>query len=87
MARSISRFRFPAWTVAVSSQEATCQHLQFSSGVCPVYEREYPEQWTGYIRQWLRNHDVAGKLAILTQGPSMKHPEINHRMEIVDLSR
>jgi pyruvate kinase len=84
-ARSIARFRFPAWTVAVSSQKATCQNLQFSSGVYPVHEPEHPEHWTEYIRQWVRDHDVAGKLAILTEGPSAKHPDTNHRMEIIEL--
>jgi pyruvate kinase len=84
-ARSIARFRFPAWTVAVSSQEATCQNLQFSSGVYPVHEPEHPERWTDYIRQWVRDHEVAGKLAFLTEGPSSKHPETNHRMEIIEL--
>jgi pyruvate kinase len=84
-ARSVARFRFPAWTVAVSSQEATCQNLQFSSGVYPVHEPEHPERWTGYIRNWVRDHELAGKLAILTEGPSSKHPETNHRMEIIEL--
>ena len=84
-ARSIARFRFPAWAVAVSSLEATCQNLQFSSGVYPVHEPEHPEQWTDYIRQWVRDHGLAGNLAILTEGPSTKHPETNHRMEIIEL--
>jgi len=84
-ARSIARFRFPAWTVAVSSQEATCQNLQFSSGVYPVHEPEHPERWTDYIRQWASDHERAGKLAILTEGPSSKYPETNHRMEIIEL--
>jgi pyruvate kinase len=35
-ARSIARFRLPIWIIAVSSQETTCQQLQFSSGVLPV---------------------------------------------------
>jgi pyruvate kinase len=82
-ARSIARFRFHAWTVAVSSQEATCQNLQFSSGVYPVHETEHPERWTDYIRQWVSDHELAGKLAILTEGPSTKHPETNHRMEVI----
>ena len=84
-ARSIARFRFPAWTVAVSSQETTCQQLQFSSGVYPVHEPDHPDQWTDYIRQWLRDRGMDGKVAVLTEGPSTKHPEANHRMEIVEL--
>ena len=85
-ARSIARFRFPAWTVAVSSQEATCQQLQFSSGVYPVHETDHPEQWTDYIRRWVRGHGMEGELAVLTEGPSTKHPETNHRMEIIELN-
>ena len=84
-ARSMARFRFPAWTVAVSSQETTCQQLQFSSGVYPVHEPDHPDQWTDYIRQWLRDRGMDGKVAVLTEGPSTKHPEANHRMEIVEL--
>ena len=85
-ARSIARFRFPAWTVAVSSQETTCQQLQFSSGVYPVHEPDHPEQWTDYIRRWVRDHGMEGELAVLTEGPSTKHPETNHRMEIIELN-
>jgi pyruvate kinase len=84
-ARSVARFRFPVWTVAISSQEATCQTLQFSSGICPVCEPEHPENWKPYIREWLRDHDISGGIAFLTEGPSKKYPEANHRMEIIDL--
>ncbi|MDQ1277825.1 MAG: pyruvate kinase, partial [Thermodesulfobacteriota bacterium] len=84
-ARSIARFRFPVWTVGISSQEWACQQLLFSSGVYPVHEPEHPEDWKGYVRKWLSEHDIAEKLAFLTEGPSTKHPEVNHRMEIVDL--
>jgi pyruvate kinase len=87
MARSITRFRLPVWIVAVSSQAATCQRLQFSWGVHPVCEPEHPEDWRGYIGRWLHAAGMDGTLAVLTEGPSSKHPEANHRMEIVDLSR
>ncbi len=86
-ARSIARFRFAAWAIALSSQQATCQNLQFSAGVYPVHEPEHPERWTDYIREWVRNQEVAGKFAILTEGPSSKHPETNHKMEIIELTR
>jgi pyruvate kinase len=84
-ARSVARFRFPAWTVAVSSRKETCQQLQFSSGVYPVHEAEHPEKWTDYIRQWVRDFGMKGKVAVLTEGPSAKHPDANHRMEIIEL--
>jgi len=86
-ARSLARFRPPVWIVGVSSQEATCQALQFSYGVYPVHEREHPEDWREYVRKWLADHGVQGDLVILTEGPSTRHPEANHRMELIDLKR
>ncbi len=86
-ARSITRFRLPVWIVAVSSEETTCQRLQFSYGIYPVREPDYPEDWRLYARNWLQSHGVSGNLVVLTEGPSSKHPEANHRMEIIDLDR
>jgi pyruvate kinase len=86
-ARSIARFRLPVWIAAVSSQETTCQGLQFSYGVYPVEEPEHPENWRSYIKGWLRDHEVDGDVVVLTEGPSTKHPEANNRMEIIDLRR
>jgi pyruvate kinase len=86
-ARNIARFRFPVWITSVSPKEATCQSLQFSYGVHPVYEPDYPEDWKVFALEWLRSHDLQGGLAVLTEGPSSKHPEANHRMELVDLGR
>jgi pyruvate kinase len=86
-ARDLARFRTPVWIVAVSSQESTCQALQFSYGVHPVHEEEHPENWREYTSHWLRDHGVKGNLVILAEGPSTKHPEANHRMELVELKR
>jgi pyruvate kinase len=86
-ARSIARFRLPVWIAAVSSQETTCQGLQFSYGVYPVHESDHPEDWNGYIRNWLQSHGMEGDLVVLTEGPSSKHPEANNRMELIDLTR
>jgi pyruvate kinase len=84
-ARSISRFRPPAWIIGVSSQETVCQGLQFSYGVCPVCEGNAPDDWKGYIREWLKQNGVEGNLVLLTAGPSTKHPQANNRLEIIDL--
>lgn len=84
-ARSIALFRLPHWTVAVSSQEATCQALQFSCGVFPSCEPDHPEDWKGYVKQWLQAHELEGNLVMLTEGPSSKHPNGNNRMEIIQL--
>jgi pyruvate kinase len=84
-ARSIGRFRLPVWIIAVSSQEATCQNLQFSYGVYSVHEKDHPENWKSYVKQWLQGHGIQGDIVVLTEGPSTKHPDANHRMEIIDL--
>jgi pyruvate kinase len=73
------------WIVAVSSQETTCQRLQFSYGVFPAHEPEHPDDWNAYVREWLRAHEVEGDLVVLTEGPSSKRPETNNRMEIIGL--
>ena len=87
MARSIARFRPPVWITAVSSLEPTCQRLQFSYGVYPVCQPDHPDDWNGYARKWLEEHEVRGNLVVLTEGPSAKHPRANNRMEIIDLSK
>jgi len=84
-ARSMARFRFPVWTVAVSSQERTCQNLQFSAGVYPVHEPESPETWKDYIRKCVSNYGIGGNPVVLTHGPSSKRPDANYTMEIIDL--
>jgi pyruvate kinase len=85
-ARSIARFRLPVWTVAISTREATCRHLQCSSGVFPVHEPQTPENLKEYVRTWVDHHGLKGNLAIVTEWPSSGHPEANHCMEIIDLS-
>jgi pyruvate kinase len=85
--RSLSFFRMPVWIVAVSSYEQTCQNLVFSFGVHPVHEPDHPEDWNTYIKKWIESHGLTGDLAILTEGPSSKHPGANHRMEIIELRK
>jgi pyruvate kinase len=86
-ARRIALFRLPVWIVAVSSQEMTCQRLQFSSGVRPVHETEHPENWNVYVERWISDHGLSGDLVLLTEGPSQKHPESNYRMEVLEMHR
>ena len=86
-ARSLALFRMPVWVAAVSSKQQTCPDLVFSCGVYPVYEPNPPDDWDAYVRSWLERHRVTGDLAILTEGPSIRHPEAHNRMEIIDLRR
>jgi len=84
-ARSIARFKPPVWIVGISSQESTCQRLQFTAGVFPVHESDHPPDWNTYVRDWVQDHALEGNLAILTEGPSLKNPKANNRMEIIEL--
>ena len=84
-ARSITRFKLPVWVTAVSSQEKTIQDLMFSYGVRPVHEPDHPSDWKSWIKKWLQSNEVQENLVVLTEGPSIKHPERNNRMEIIDL--
>jgi len=86
-ARSITRFKLPVWITAVSSQKKTIQDLMFSYGVRPVHEPDHPSDWKSWIKKWLQSNEVKENLVVLTEGPSIKHPERNNRMEIIDLSR
>lgn len=86
-ARRIAQFRLPVWIVATSSLESTCQILQFTSGVWPVNLPEHPEDWNGFIKNWVTNRGLAGEFIILAEGPSTKHPDSNHRLEIIDLNQ
>jgi len=86
-ARSIARFRFPVWIVAISRQEATCRYLQFSSGVYPVHASQIPDRRNDYVGAWVKEHELEGNMVVLIEGPSEKHPEANHSMQIIDLAR
>jgi len=85
-ARSIARFRLPAWTIAVSPHEATCRGLQFSYGVHAIHLPEAADDWSAFARAFLAEHGVAGRIALLAEGPSARNPNANNRMEIIDLT-
>ncbi|UCD35236.1 MAG: pyruvate kinase [Nitrospiraceae bacterium] len=84
-ARNITRFRLPVWITAVSPNLETCQRLHFSYGVYPLHEPEYPGDWNRYAKELVRVHHLKGDTALLTEGPSPRHPDANHRMELIDL--
>lgn len=84
-ARRLAAFRLPAWVVAVSSNQKTCQDLLFSGGVIPVHEAKLPGSWNSYVKEWVKRHELSGAFAILTQRPTPGDPDSNHRMEIINL--
>jgi pyruvate kinase len=84
-ARNATRFRLPVWITAISALETTCQNLQFSYGIYPVHEAEHPDNWREYAQKWLQSHGIIGEMVLLTEGPSRKNPNANHRIEIIVL--
>jgi pyruvate kinase len=86
MARSVARYKLPVWITSFSSEETTCQALQFSYGIYPIKaEKDLPE-WTPFLRKWFKEQQVTEGTAIIAQGPSPEHPLTNHRMGFIDLS-
>jgi pyruvate kinase len=84
-ARRIARLRLPVWIAAVAPQDSTCQALQFSYGVHPVYQPEDSGDWSVYAREWVKDKGLTGDFVILIEGPSPRNPNTNHKLEIVDV--
>ena len=82
-ARMISRFNPAVWLVAVSHDPGVCQGLAFSYGVHAVQISEHPGNWSDFARQWLREHQLPGAVAMLVAGPSTRNPNANHRLEFL----
>jgi len=85
-ARMISRFNPAVWIVALSRDAAVCQGLAFSYGVHAVQLADDPENWNSFVRQWLREQQVPGPVAMLVAGPSARNPEANYRIEFLRVS-
>jgi len=84
-ARNVARFRLPVWITAFTAEPPTCQALQFSYGVNPVLVERDLEDWNPFSREWLKAEGVDSGLVLLVQGPSEKHPDVNQRLEILQL--
>ena len=59
-ARNLSRLRLPVWIVAVCPDEATCQTLQFSHGVYPVYQPKGLAGWEEHVSALLQLLGMTG---------------------------
>ncbi|NNF84213.1 MAG: pyruvate kinase, partial [Deltaproteobacteria bacterium] len=80
-ARMISRFKPKVWIVASTPHPAVCRGLLFSYGVHPV--EADPERWRDFAEDWVREHGVPGRFAILVAGPSPRNPDADHRIEFL----
>ncbi len=85
-ARMISRFKPQVWIAAVSSNPAVCRGLAFSYGVEAVFLQQDPADWCSFTKDWLSKNKVPGHIAMLSAGPSEKHPQANHRIEFIRIA-
>ena len=59
----------------------------FSYGVWPAYQKEKPVKWDRAVRKYLKDLGISGEWAVITEGPSRKHPDMNHMLELLELNR
>lgn len=86
-ARNINRFRLPCWILAPSTSKKTYRELIFSYGVFPLFMKDKPVKWNGDIKKYIKEFELKGKSVILIEGPSRKHPKMDHRLEIINLEK
>ena len=82
-ARLISRFKTPAWTVAITPDPAVCRGLAFSYGVVPIPGDEDQADWQEFAVRWLRDQGLPSQRSMLITGPSRKNPTANYRIEFL----
>jgi len=85
MARSLTRFRLPVWIIAITTSLTTCRNLMFSYGVFPILEESEPKDWGVRARGYVKSYGLKGTSLIKAEGPSPDHPDVNHKMEIIEL--
>ena len=84
-ARLVSRLKPPMWLIAPSQDHAVCQGLAFTYGVHPVENTEEDSDWRTFIERWLHANRVTAARVLLIAGPSPRHPQANHRIELMRL--
>lgn len=85
-ARDIARFRLPQWIVSICLDEQTCQKLQFSYGIYPVFIEKNPSSWPRYAQKWLQQHGIDGDLVIVVEGTGVVREGDTIRLNIIDLA-
>ena len=90
-ARSVTRFRLPQWIIAPSRDELTCQKLQFSFGILPIYISSKkviasPEERQAYTQDLIRQYGAEGEVVLLIEGSGTLHAQDTKRIDIVNVS-
>jgi pyruvate kinase len=82
-ARMISRLHPSQWILALSRDPAVCQRLTFFLRCRAVQLTEEPKNWRDFAKTCLQEHQIAGHIALLVEGPSTQNPEKNHLLEFL----
>jgi len=85
-ARGIARFRLPVWIAAVSPSLQVRRRLLLSYGVEPLPLTGTESGWNAFVRAWMEEEGLVGRLAVLVQGPSRQDPDARYRMELLELN-
>ena len=86
----MTRFRLDQWIISPSHDERTCQRLQFSYGVHPIYVQEKDVLTEPYLRHrytanWLNRQGIDEGLVLLIEGAGMLKAEDTKRLDIIAL--
>lgn len=86
-ARNLARFRHENVVFAISPLLSTCRHLAFSWGVVALHKPEMFDDAVAHARGLRKRFALPGRVAVLVEGPSPRHPQANHRLELLDLRK
>jgi pyruvate kinase len=89
-ARRMTRFRLDQWIISPSHDPQTCQCLQFSYGIHPIFVSEKDVLREPYLRRrytadWLSRQGIDEGLVLLIEGAGMLRAEDTKRLDIIAL--
>ncbi|MCA9953042.1 MAG: pyruvate kinase [Anaerolineales bacterium] len=85
-ARRITRFRLPQWVLAPSMRVTSCQRLQFSYGVLPIFVPAEELDWDRFSRQLPAHFGLHTGLAMLVEGAGTLDFNDTKRIDIIQLN-
>lgn len=86
MARQIAAYRLPCWVLAISPRAATCQRLNFISGVFPVEMPPESLSWEAVAKVILNQRGMTEGLAVIAHRWWRGQSFSTYRIEILDLA-
>jgi pyruvate kinase len=84
-ARAVAAYRLPCWVLAISPNAATCQRLNFASGVFPIEMSDDGLSWEPVAEAALNRNGITEGLAVITHRWRRGRTVASNRIEILDL--